>query len=165
MRTVGFGITTCLVCASLGCFNYIPLDPVTAPVGESVRAHLTEVGQYELRERTRMLFGTSFDGTLVERRDGRLFFQVRAAKGPSGLRSTGTLYQRIDVPLADVVSVERRELDKTKTLGLALGTTGAVAVAVITTLSGEPASQAPPGGGGPDERVIVPIFLLRFPFP
>src|SRR3989449_11665133 len=69
------------------------------------------------------------NGTLVERDDARLLFEVRTA---SGSRTFGgqPLYQRIALPPADVLRVDVRQVNRLRTGVLVAGLAGAAALIV-----------------------------------
>ena len=143
----------CLAAAalSLGCYTYVPATMDVVPVGARVRALLSSEAEVALHDSLGLDL-RSLSGTLVERRDTRLLFQVRTASGSPAFGSQ-PLYQRIAVSPQDVLRVDVRRLHGVRTGVLAAAIAGAAVIAAIEVFgllkAGTP--EQPPGG--PPEQV------------
>jgi hypothetical protein len=144
-----------------GCYKYVPVELESVPLGTSVRAHLNSEGQASLAERALMKKET-LQGTLVQRDNGTVYFDVRSSSGSSQLGSNLDLHQRIDVPAEHIIRVDERRIDGLKT-GVTVGGIAALSIgAVYLALRGEPSSTTvfPPG---PEESMSGVFTLLRLP--
>jgi len=133
---------------TLGCYAYVPATLDVVPVGAEVRALLSTDAELALRDSLGVEL-RPLHGTLVDRQNDRLLLSVRAGVGSRALGSQ-PLYQRIGVTPRDVLRVDIRRLQRSKTVAVALAIAGAVtflAVEGIKVL--RPGS--PGGGGGPPE--------------
>lgn len=142
-----------------GCYRLVPVSPESATPPMRVRAYLTP----EATARMAPVLGEAraeLDGRLVERTPQGIFLEVRAGEIQQGMASE-VLTQRLLLAPADVVGLQRRELDRGRT-ALVAGAGAAVLGAVVyDMLTGESGGTGrPPGGGGPPE---VRIPLLAFP--
>lgn len=130
---------------SLGCYTYVPATLDVVPVGTEVRAVLSTEAEVALRDSLGLEL-RPLRGTLVDRQDGRILFSVRTAIGSRELGSR-LLYQRIGVTPQDVLRVDVRRLQRTKTVAFAVAL---ASVATIVTLGalGKLNPGGPGGGGG-----------------
>jgi hypothetical protein len=87
-----------------------------------------------------------FNGTLVDRQDSRLLFQVRAASGSSAFGEQ-PLYQRLALSPPDVLRIDVRQLNKPRTAGLVAVLAGAATLIAIKIIGHRRPGM--PGGGGP----------------
>jgi hypothetical protein len=139
---------------SSGCFRYLPVSPGNAPpVGEEVRARLSEGGlgklAPEIREQQR---GSVLEGEVVEADGSALVLAVSLDADGGPQRAGRDLRQRVVIPVADVVELELRQLDKKRTvvvLGGAATLFGAFAITEL--LGGFGGSTRPPGPPDPPE--------------
>ena len=142
----------CAVAAlSLGCYTYVPATMNVVPVGARVRALLSTEAEVALHDSLGLDLRT-LSGTLVERQDSRLLFQVRTASGSSAFGSQ-PLYQRIAVHPQDVLRVDVRRVNGVRTGALAVAAAGAAAVAAIVVFGWlRPGTPGQPPGGPPEQR-------------
>ena len=135
--------------ASLGCYTYVPATLDVVPVGTEVRALLSTKTELALRDS----LGVDLHplrGTLVDRQDGRLLLSVRTAVGSRELGSQ-PLYQRIAVTPQDVLRVEVRRLQRTKTVAFAFAVVGVATLVTLGALGKLNLGGSNGGGGGPPE--------------
>lgn len=147
----------------MGCYSYVPVEVDEVPLQTEIEAVLSTAGEVSLRERVGLSSGR-LKGELVERSSDQLMIAVPTT-GPFTGATGQVLYQRIDIPRADVLQVQRREPSTPKTVGLLAGAAGAATAFVIVAFTGERnPGDAPGPTDGPDERVarLLPA-LLRIP--
>ena len=137
---------------SPGCSSYVPASLDSVPVGASVRALLSTQAERVLHDS----FGLdvrAVRGTLVERQDTRLLFQVRTASGSPAFGAQ-PLYQRIALSPRDVVRVDVKRFHRVRSASLIAAVAAATTILVIEAVrSGNPGTPEPPG--------LSPHQLLR----
>tara|TARA_Y100001960_G_C14352874_1_gene670424 strand:- start:121 stop:615 length:495 start_codon:yes stop_codon:yes gene_type:complete len=122
-------VATNLVIVLAGCFNYVPTDFTTVPVGEDVRLTVTRQSVPDLSEVTLENDPVPvLEGTLERRQDGSLIVRIPVGRRADGFHSVA-LGQAIRVPPDAIISAELRVLDGFKTAGMIVGT-----IAGATTL-------------------------------
>jgi hypothetical protein len=133
-----------------GCYTFTPLDRATVGPGEPVRVTLSPEGGDYISQITGR-HARAVEGVFVEWSAGRM---VVALPVPSpSIRGTPTgLRQEVPIAAADVLLVERREFDRSRT-ALVLAATGTVAGLVLWRAQ----SGGGGGPGGPDNG--GPVFL------
>ena len=134
---------------SLECYTYVPATLEAVPVGTEVRAMLSTEKELALRDSLGVEL-RPLHGTLVDRQDGRLLLSVRTAIGSRELGSQ-VLYQRVAVTPEDVLRVDVRRLQRTKTAAFAFALAGAGTLLVIATVAILRPGTPGGGGGGPPE--------------
>ena len=134
---------------SLGCYTYVPASLDVVPVGAEVRALLSTDAELALRDSLGVPLHP-LRGTLVDRQDGRLLLSVRAGIGSRGLGSQ-PLYQRIGVTPQDVLRVEVRRLQRTRTMAFAVAVAGVATLVTLGALGKLNPGGSNSGGGGPPE--------------
>jgi hypothetical protein len=134
---------------SVGCYTYVPATLDAVPVGTEVRALLSTEAELALRDSLGVEF-RPLHGTLVERHDGRLLLSVRTGIGARELGSQ-LLYQRIGVTPQDVLRVDVRRLQRTKTVAFAVAIAAAATVVTLGALGKLNPGSPGGGGGGPPE--------------
>lgn len=143
-----------------GCYTYVPVRPETATAPMRVRAHLSPEGT----ARVTPVIGAraQLDGRLVETTPEGLYLEVPSAVVRDGMR-TETLTQRLLVPREEVVSLQRRQLDRTRTY-LFAGVGGLAAAALVyDALTGDSGGSqgGGPGSGGIEARLPLLVFPVR----
>mgnify|MGYP001557065886 CR=1 FL=1 len=136
MRPRG-ALVLALLAAGGGCFEYSYLPLAQARVGSDVRIQLSEDGLVHLVTATSGIvphLSRTLEGTLVEADSRQLIVAVRVWSGGAGAENQ--IEQRVAIPAADVVAIERRQLDKKKTGGIAAAVGGAIVVIVARHLGG-----------------------------
>lgn len=137
-----------------GCYTYTPvrLETVTPPM--RVRAHLSPEGT----ARVAPVVGarTQLDGRLVEATPEGFFVEVPSAVIQDGMR-TETLTQKLLIPREDLLSLQRRQLDRTRTYIFAGVSAVAAAALIYDALSGESGGTVGgvPTSGGPEARLPI----------
>jgi len=134
---------------SLGCYTYVPATLEAVPVGTEVRALLSTEKELALRDSLGVELHP-LHGTLVDRQDGRLLLSVRTGIGSRELGSQ-LLYQRVGVTPQDVLRVDVRRLQRTKTVAFAFALAAAGTLLAITTVAILRPGTPGGGGGGPPE--------------
>lgn len=143
----------------VGCYAYAPASLETIAPGETVRARLTPQARERLPAQVRGADGT-LQGELLEHDDGGLTLFVPTAVRQEGFYAED-LHQRIMLSTADVVEVERRQLDRSRTYAL-IGVAGAAVVAVaIETLSGKTGGNTIDHTNPGPSASRIPLFRLR----
>ncbi len=161
-RTVraSLALATVLLIAVSGCARWVPARVGEVPIGTDVRLRLSEEGTARLEELT---------GTRWAEISGRLLqwdseVMVSAALRSAGVGANGNgLRQRLVVEEEDVVGVDVRELDRTRTGffvgGVALAAGAAIAWAVVELVRGSGGASRGPPANVPSE----PLVRLRIP--
>ncbi|MGY8779680.1 MAG: hypothetical protein ACKVIN_16370 [Longimicrobiales bacterium] len=143
-----------------GCYRYVPAQAEAIPPGTGVRVLITRAGAEELKTVTAIDNDVPLvDGTVAGIERDALLMSV-----PVGVRSEGfvtsAIEQVVRVPLGEIVSLQRRELNSlatglTITGGVAL-MAGIVAI-IVKPLLGEQQDPATP----PDELSLsINIFSV-----
>ena len=134
---------------SLGCYTYVPATMNAVPVGARVRALLSSEAEAALHDSLGLDLRT-LSGTLVERQDTRLLFQVRTASGSPAFGGQ-PLYQRIAVNSQDVLRVDVRRTSGFKTGALLAALAGAAAVVAVEVFGLlKPGTPGQPPTGPPE---------------
>lgn len=129
------------------CYTYSPVQLGSLRPPENVRAHLTEEGAARFSE----VFGAPqpvLTGELVDADDRGLSLVVPSGSIETGIRSQ-TLTQTLVIPREEVVAVQRRRLDGTRTAALAAAAAAVTVYLIVKAFSGERGGTIvlPPGGG------------------
>ena len=115
----------------LGCYNYVPTDFTTVPVGEDIRLFVDPEDVPELSE---IPAGEALtpvvQGTLVGMEDDAVVVRVPVARRQQGFH-TLSLGQSIRVPHDGIISAQLRVLDELKTVGVVSGTVAAAALIFV----------------------------------
>lgn len=146
-----------------GCYAYSPTRVESLVPGQGVRVHLTPMEAVRLEEirRTddRVMEGT-FQGTT-----GLVLSVSTPVSRNDPMTGMRALTQTVEIPVAQVVEVEEKRLDRLRTGALVAGlTAGAVLGIVIATRnieSGGPGDRPTP----PDQSRIPSFPILRIPVP
>ena len=149
------GVVTNLVLVLAGCFNYVPTDFTTVPVGEDIRLVVNRERVPDLSELTLQDDpAPTLQGTLERREDASLIVRIPVGRRAEGFHSVA-LGQAIHVHPDAIISAELRVLDGFKTAGVLAGT---VAGGVTLLLLGMEAinDQPPiPGEDPPDLQLTL----------
>lgn len=158
VRLCLLALTTAL---AAGCYRYEPARVGTVAPGTAVRLHVSD----EASRRLEPLAGPAtgeFSGELLEwGEDVVLAVDVPAARGMPDRR----LRQRLVVRSDEVVAVEVREKDGTRTALLVGGVVAVVAAAAIAALSGVFGGSTDVPGPEVPEGSLVPAWLVPVPLP
>jgi hypothetical protein len=155
-RPLSAVLTVVVPALSTGCFRYVPVNPAEPPEGTTVRAYLSEPARLRL-EGVVPLERRYMDGRLITR-DGNTFLLEMQVESSEDSALNRALMQRIPLTREEVVSLQIRELDRTRSaLGALVFAAGATAL-LVRMLSGKAGGgNFPPEGGGQTEAV-VPIM-------
>jgi len=127
----------------LGCYNYVPTDFTTVPVGEDIRLFVDPEDVPELSE---IPAGEALtpvvQGTLVGMEDDAVVVRVPVARRQQGFH-TLSLGQSIRVPHDGIISAQLRVLDELKTVGVVSGTVAAAALIFVGLEVINPAPTTP----------------------
>jgi hypothetical protein len=148
----------------VGCYAYTPIEPAAAPAGSEVRARITGAAS----DRIAPLLGT-FDnrvlvGSVVENNAGAMLLEVPTGAMPNVTTSLVQLQTRVPLVPADLMSLERRKLDVTRTTMLVGAIAAGVAVGVTAALhaGGEGDAGKGPSDPPPINRIPIPIWRFHF---
>ncbi len=145
--------------AASGCFSYVPYSPQEVAPGDPVRFRLTaeEAARYQ---DLRLANPRLIEGTLVRRGDSDMVLDAHVG-GTGAMEGSRLMVQQVSIPLSEILEVELRELDRTKTVLVSVG--GGAALATVLALSGHGfGSEEGPGTEAPEARRIP---LIRFSIP
>lgn len=152
-----------LILLSAGCYSYTAITPGAAPTGAEVRARITGAASDRVGPLIHSLETRVLVGSVVENNGGELVLQVPLGAMPNVAEVIVPLQTRIPLAAADIVSIERRTLDPTRTTilvgGIVAGVAAGVAVALKLGGDSEP-------GKGPDEPppiIRIPLWRVRLP--
>ena len=149
-----------LFAVATGCYTYTPVQPTSVTPGAGVRARVSAsaaeriaplVGVNDARLLTGTFVGTDAAGFLVE-------VPTTSQVGTAG--SFQSLAQRISIPRGDLLELETRTLDRTRTAVVVGGVAiiaGSTAAAILRANAG---SERPPGGTSTDTK--IPVLRWRF---
>ncbi len=149
-----------LVIMASGCARWVPARLGEVPVGTDVRLRLSEAGAARMEELTGAS-QTEVSGQLL-RWDEEVMVSAALRNAGAGANASG-LRQRFVVERDNIVAVDVRELDRTRT-GLFVGGVAVVAgsaiVWVVSQLSGggtaAPTDPPAPGPSEPFARIRIP---------
>ena len=158
MRTIS---TVLLPVLGAGCFKYIPSELDALPPGENVRVYVTRNVVNSIEEVTRTN-DPVLKGQIVRRQADNLFLRVPVATRQVGFHSA-EIGQDVEIPVGDIIQVERRQFDRIGTGALLTGTLGAAGVVIFVIMEafGDPAFDE--NCGEACTELMAPV--LRFPTP
>jgi hypothetical protein len=146
-----------------GCYSYTPITAAAAPAGSEVRARITgaasdRVGPLLHSFETRVLVGN-----VVENNAGTMVLQVPLGAMPNVTETLVPLQTRIPLAAADLVSLEQRRLDATRTTMLIGGIVAGMAAGVAVALKAGGGAEPGKGSEEPPPIVRIPIWRIRMP--
>ena len=133
---ITFGLLT-------GCYSYVPVGLEAVSPGQKVRAGLTTEVIIDL-ERQLGDRRSSLEGEVVERSDDSILVEVPWDRNDPGLGQR-PLRQRIRLSQGDILELELRSLDRTRTAGFAVAVGAAVGALLLKILGGDAGSTIVPG--------------------
>jgi len=143
----------------LGCYTYTPVRIESVSPGEKVRARLTPEARERLPAQVRGDDGT-LEGELLEHDGDGLALFVPTVVRQQGFYAED-LHQRIVLSAADVVELERRQLNRPRTY-LASGVAGAaVAGLAAWTLTGKTGGSTIDHTDPGPSASRIPLIRLR----
>lgn len=151
MRMPPFASILLPLLACGGCYTYAPIESAAARPGMIVRARISA----NASERLAPVLGTDsrlLTGTVIEANAESMLVEV-PIPAQAGLGSTSqTLHQRVSVARGDLVELEGRKLNRTRT-ALIVGAAAVVTAGAIKgALDSGPGLDRPPTGSGTDSR-------------
>lgn len=146
-----------------GCFSYVPSSVEVAPIGQDVRLLVSRAGARELSQVPGIDEEVpTLRGTILEREGESLLLRVPVGHRQDGFHRV-SLDQAIQVPVAAILRLERRQLDVAKTSGLvgaALVGSAFVIFSIMDALAGDDGSGDP----AQPEEALIPLRLYSLPF-
>lgn len=142
--------------ASSACYAYVPVETEATPPGEEVRVLVTRQGAAEFSE-VAPVDGPVPDlrGRVVGHEGGDLLLAVEVASRQVGFRTIG-LEQTVRIPMGEILSIERRVLNKPLTAAVV----GGVAVAGTALLLGIIDAFGRPPGPEPDPDFLLTLWSI-----
>ena len=141
------------------CYTYAPATVETVSPGEDVRARITPTATESLPVGLRPEDGV-LKGELLDRDDGTLTLFVSAADRQEGF-FTEDLRQRVNVSASDIVVLERRTLNKSRTYfatGVGIAVVTAVSLRILSGKAGGNTIDRPDPG---PSATRIPLFILH----
>lgn len=136
-----------LITSIAGCYSYVPAEPGRIPPRSDVRAYVT-ADQASRLDPLVVRGERVVEGELLENGAADLLLLVPVSRDIPGAR-VESLHQRVLVSSADIVQLELRRLDRTRTGLLIAGGAALIGGVLITQLTGD-------SGGGTVEPPPVP---------
>ena len=145
-----------------GCYRLEPVTLDAVPQGSKIRAVLSPAASDQLRLR-HGIDGRQLDATVLAIQGAAVSLWV-ASVPLSREFGAGPLYQQVDVLKSDILRVDRRELDGSKTAFVAVGGAAVLGAVARATFLGPSGSSNNGGGGVPPEsrRRWLPFLVVRF---
>lgn len=153
------GLAAGLGCLLLtGCYSYAPIALEAVEPAQRVRAFLSPAGADRLEPLLHERRAT-LNGELVEVGPEGVFLEFPSGYIDRGMR-TETLTQRLLFPRTEILGLQRRQLDRARTAGVAAAAVTAVGLLIYKALTDESGGTTtpPPGGGPPEAR--LPLYRL-----
>jgi hypothetical protein len=143
-----------------GCYTYAPVQASSLQPGMGVRARVSAMASEQIAP----LLGASdarvITGKFVENTTGAMIVEVPTMVPARAGTPVQSLYQRISIAPGQLVELESRQLDRTRTT-LIVGAAALIGgSAAIAALKGGPGIDHPPGGSSTDAR--LPLIRLHF---
>ena len=149
-------LTILCVLATSACHTFRPvvIDELTA--GQNIRARITGAFSDSLSP-ILLRDAREFEGIVVENSGSSLLMEIPVDQRLAGLRFE-TLSQRVEIPAAEFLDLEIKELDRGRTvlaIGFVVAAVGGFVLAQLNKRSGGGSSSGP---GGPQDAIFpVPI--------
>lgn len=153
-------VSIVLIASIAGCYSYVPAEPGRIPPRSDVRAYVT-AGQAARLDPLVVRDERIVEGELLENGAADLLLLVPVARDVPGAR-VESLHQRVLVSSADIVQLERRRLDRTRTGLLIAGGAALVGGVLITQLTGDSGGNTSMPGPSPPENRIPVGLRVRF---
>lgn len=139
---------------AVGCYSNIPIEPATAPRGEEVVVH------FDVATSDRLTLEAGYPVRSLQARVEDAGADSLHVSVWAGQRFRGTVIEdwrrAYAFALSEVVMVERRELNRTRTALLGLGIVAGIIFAVDRALVGSASTGPDPGDPGPPTPSWVP---------
>lgn len=146
--------------ATTGCYRYVPAQIEATPPGTGVQLLVTRDGAQEAEVAGALTEGEPrLRGTVVGVEGEQLLLRVPLSRIQQGFIEN-RIDQAVSIPVGEIVSFQRRELDRLQT-GLFLGGTAA-AVAAVAVLILDPLKGDPERPGPDPPESIIPLSIFSF---
>lgn len=145
-----------------GCYQFVRVDPATAPPGARARVELTSQGSGRLAQELGGEERVRIEGRVVEvSPNGGVMLDVPGeSSAPRGGVSSRPLLARVSVSPGELISLELQRLSKGRTA--ALVGAGVAAAVVIVKAAFDIGSGGNGEGGGPSpNEILIPFFSFR----
>ena len=120
-----------------GCFTYVRTSPELVPVGQTVRLLVTPEGASETASFSEVdREEPTLEGTLERREGNTIFLRIPVGNHPAYGPLTRQLGQVVRVPVGEILTAERRELDQAKTGFLIAGGIGFSTLLILNIIGG-----------------------------
>ena len=154
--------TLCLLPLMVGCYSYTPITPEAAPVGwrcarESRAPRRTALVLW-FPARSRVLVGN-----IVENNAGAMILQVPMGAMPNIAETIVPMQTRVPINATDLVSLERRTLDATRTTILITGIVTGIATGIGVAIRAGGGSEPGKTPEEPPPIIRIPIWRFRIP--
>lgn len=142
-----------------GCYSYQPIEVADIQPQMDIRARVSGAQSDQLADvlnsDDRMV-----EGTVIENGSDEILLEVSTGTAERRGR-VETLNQRVRIPTTEVMTVDQKSVDQTKTTLLVGGAVAVAAVAVIAAITAGSSSSTPGTGPGGPQDILIP--LLRLP--
>lgn len=145
-----------------GCYTYTTTPLSRLSPGMEVRAHISDAATERLQDVLGHSHGV-VDGSVLSSQPDGVMLLVPVALRLQGDKLT-SLNQRVSLPRSDILEIERRTLDRTRTGLLVAAGVVTVGVLVYGSLRGATSQASTPGGPPPPAPLVVPLpFHIMLP--
>ena len=153
-------LTLLCVLATSACHTFRPVVIDELTPGQTVRARITGAFSDSLSP-ILLRDAREFEGVVVENTGSSILMEIPVDQRLTGLRFE-TLSQRVEIPAAEFLDLEIKELDRGRTflaVGLAVAAVGGFLLAQLNKRSGGGSNGGP---GGPQDA-IFPVPVISAP--
>ena len=138
-----------------GCFTYVPVERASVAPGQDVRVFVSRTGLAQLPEA--LASDRWVRGSLDAWESGLLRLQVPIRRGADGYLGPD-IREALEIPIGDVLEVERREFSRGRTAAL-VAAGAALAAAGIVAVTQDDRAPDDDGGGDP-ELIRLPLISV-----
>ena len=154
-------ISTLVLPLCAACYSYQPIRPADAAQGMSVRADISN----ETSARIAPLLGLSdvhsLTGTVIDNTNGTMIIEVPTVVQAGENNAVQSLYQRVTVRPGDVLGLQSRRLERTRTALLVAAGALAAGSYAVSALKGNPGIETSSRNTtGTETR--IPLFRFIF---
>jgi hypothetical protein len=137
-----------------GCYSYVPSELAALPDAQEVRVLISRAGALRLSDMGAgdlvSLDDPTVAGVLQQTADGRVLLRIPVPTGSPGMLGR-PIVQQLILDRSEIVRVERRRLDRTRTAFAVGGAAGLVTATIVLIIGGSEGTIEPPHGGGSDD--------------
>jgi hypothetical protein len=153
-------LALCTPALLAGCYTYSPIQASSLQPGMGIRARVTATAAEQIAPLLGVSDARVLTGKLVGNTTDAMIVEVPTMVPASAGTTAQSLYQRISITPGQLVELESRRLDRTKTTIVVGAAVVVGASAAIAALKGGPGLDRPPGGSSCDDR--LPLIRLHF---